>query len=281
MCAYPLGPSIPSKEPPPVVQYDCACARCAYNLRGLSPTGVCPECGAAVAVSLQGRLLRFAARAYVRSLDIGLTILLCAIWVYVLLLAVSIFLGMYLRGSQSRELALVVSLAVMLLPALAFVIGYWKFTTPDEADAAAPPVNARSIIRVAVCIQLAAKLARVAIALAIEAQVAAATTGGFVSPLEPIALVLRWIDIAAFVTLFYAVLVHARAIADRVPDVEIRARAKGFMWFLPVIFVGGYFFFGIGPIAALILFASLLQSLQEHLKAALDWQERGGRFTFN
>ncbi len=280
--AYPLGPPIPAAEPPPVVQSNCPCARCAYNLRGLSPAGVCPECGAPVAISLEGRLLRFADRRYVRTVDLGLTILLCAIWLYVLLLVVSIVLGLFIRARQSQELAEEASRAIMLLPTIAFVLGYWKFTTPDigtfDSERA---VNTRNIIRVAACVQLAAKLGALAVALAVHAAAAAATTANFVSPLEPIQIGLTLVDFAAWITLFYAVLIHVRAVADRVPDMEIRARAKGFMWFLPLVFVVGFFIFGVGPIIALSLYATLLQSLQQHFKQTLDWQERGGRFTFS
>lgn len=281
MCAYPLGPPIPAAEPPPVVQYDCSCARCGYNLRGLLLSGACPECAAPVAVSLEGRVLRFADRNYLKSLDFGLTILLCSIWFYVLTLAGSVLASKLVGSTQSREMADVVARAIMLLPAFGFALGYFKFTTPDEADAASGPINPRSIIRVAVSVQLLTKFAGLAVAIASYAAAAAATTGGFVPPLQPVAIGLNWLDNAAFLALFYAMLLHVRAIADRVPDVEIRARAKGFMWFLPAIFLGGYFFLLIGPIASLILFASLLQSLQEHFKTALDWQERGGRFTFH
>lgn len=281
MCAYSLGPPIPAAEPPPVVQYDCSCARCGYNLRGLLLSGVCPECAAPVAVSLEGRVLRFADRNYLKSLDFGLTILLCSIWFYVLTLAASVLANMLVRSTQSKEMADVVARAIMLLPTFGFILGYFKFTTPDEADAESGLINPRSIIRVAVSVQLLAKLAGLAVAIANYAAAAAATTGGFVPPLQPVAIGLNWLDNAAFLTLFYAMLVHVRAVADRVPNVELRARALGFMWFLPIIFAVGFFFFLIGPIAALILYASLLQSLQIHFKEALDWQERGGRFTFH
>jgi hypothetical protein len=280
--AYPLGPPIPAAESPPVVQHNCFCARCAYNLRGLSPAGVCPECGAPIAISMEGRLLRFADRHYVRNVNLGLTILLCAIWLYVFLLAVSILLGVFIKARQSQELAEDVSRAIMLLPTIAFVAGYWKFTAPDvgsfETERA---VNTRNIIRIAACVQLAAKLCALVTSLAIHSQSAAATTPGFSSPLQPVAIALMWVDLTAWTTLFYAVLIHVRTIADRVPNMEIRARAKGFMWFLPLVFIIGLFIFGVGPVIALILYATLLQSLQQHFKETIDWQERGGRFTFS
>ncbi|NOT02453.1 MAG: hypothetical protein HOP29_17750 [Phycisphaerales bacterium] len=34
------------------IDCDLPCAKCAYNLRGLSPTGQCPECGAGIPASI-------------------------------------------------------------------------------------------------------------------------------------------------------------------------------------------------------------------------------------
>ena len=58
---------------------DIGCRRCAYNLRSLETDAVCPECGAAVAISIHGYYLRFAPRAWVRRLALGAKLLIAAI----------------------------------------------------------------------------------------------------------------------------------------------------------------------------------------------------------
>src|SRR6185369_13965669 len=116
MCAYPLGPPIPSLEPPPVVPYDFPCAPCSYNLRGLVLSGLCPECAAPVAVSLEGRLLRHASRDFLRSVDFGLTVLLCALWLYVAMFAAATVAALLIKAQQSKEFADAVGRAIMLLP---------------------------------------------------------------------------------------------------------------------------------------------------------------------
>ncbi len=42
------------------VDADITGVRCGYNLRGLDPAGVCPECAAPVGPSLRSDLLRYA-----------------------------------------------------------------------------------------------------------------------------------------------------------------------------------------------------------------------------
>lgn len=61
------------------VQDDIACRKCAYNLRGLSLAGRCPECGSPVGVSVQGNLLRYSDPAWIDALAKGLWITLWAI----------------------------------------------------------------------------------------------------------------------------------------------------------------------------------------------------------
>ena len=58
---------------------DVVCRRCGYNLRSLEADGVCPECGAAVAISIHGFYLRFAPLKWVRRLALGAKLLVASI----------------------------------------------------------------------------------------------------------------------------------------------------------------------------------------------------------
>lgn len=51
------------------------CSACGYNLRGLSPDGVCPECGTAIKQSLLGDFLYFSDPFWLRRIVRGMDIL--------------------------------------------------------------------------------------------------------------------------------------------------------------------------------------------------------------
>ena len=54
---------------------DRLCIDCGYNLRGLRPDGLCPECGGAVAASLRGLKLEAASLPWLRSIRGGFRLL--------------------------------------------------------------------------------------------------------------------------------------------------------------------------------------------------------------
>lgn len=75
-----------------VAEPDRLCLRCGYELFGLPLDGHCPECGAAVADSMRGRLLRNAHPDYVRSIDRGLVLILIgSILAFIVGIASSVF----------------------------------------------------------------------------------------------------------------------------------------------------------------------------------------------
>ncbi len=60
----------------PSATTDVACIQCGYNLRGLSPDGVCPECACTIERSLRGPWLRYADARWLRRLRVGTLLLL-------------------------------------------------------------------------------------------------------------------------------------------------------------------------------------------------------------
>lgn len=80
----------PTSQPPPEAAREAVddqgrlienigCRRCGYNLRSLQTDAVCPECGAAVVISIHGYYLRFAPLDWVRRLALGAKLLLASI----------------------------------------------------------------------------------------------------------------------------------------------------------------------------------------------------------
>jgi len=275
---YDLVPKSPAGRGA-LVRGDVHCRHCSYNLKGLPKAGLCPECGKAVAISLKGELLRYSPGAYLKSIDFGLVILLSALWLYVVLLIASIFLHAFAAGTQQAILGILAEV-LMLLSSVVFVIGYWKFTTPDPSMAGREgPVSARRIARIAACVQLGVKA--MALPFTIAVLMMPPTLGKApLTPPEIAALILRFIETGVWAVLILSVLMYTRILAWRIPDEELAVRAKHFIWFLPVVFLVGSLFYFIGPIIALIFYASMLQTLRQHTHDTLDWQLRGGRHAF-
>src|SRR5216110_787372 len=65
--------------PPPdltLVHEDEFCSKCGYNLKTLPKSGICPECGAAIAPSLGKRLFAGASRPWLITVAAGLALLI-------------------------------------------------------------------------------------------------------------------------------------------------------------------------------------------------------------
>ncbi len=104
---------------------DHACLRCAYNLRGLRPDGLCPECATPVAISLRSESLRDADADWVDRLARG------ARWTFGALLA-----GTLLRAAERlprMDGGRVVDL-LELAVTVAGLIAVWLVTTPEPAE---------------------------------------------------------------------------------------------------------------------------------------------------
>ncbi len=80
-----IAPAFPADKAMPdvaaqTISFDLPCSICAYNLRGLSLDGDCPECGQRVAASFRGDFLKNANPLWIARVHVGFNILM---WVLV------------------------------------------------------------------------------------------------------------------------------------------------------------------------------------------------------
>ena len=251
---------------------DVPCRNCGFNLRGLTPEGNCPECGAAIWRSIREDKLIYCGEAYLKSLYRGLVCILIAAIGKAALTAVGIavgivvVIGMLMRGggtvTPSPQLN-VISNATSLPFSLLMLYGWWLLSAPDPGqrttDSGQKP---RIIVRTATAIQ-ASTAVLVTVCYFFVLMVPAA---------EVAAMIVGLIGGAAWTVQFFASMYYLRWLAPRIPSTHIDKRAQLYIWLLPVIFVTGFCVLGIGPLVATIMYFLLLNDVRVKLKEIIQRQ---------
>lgn len=203
--AAPLGEDIP-------------CRRCSYNLRGLRPDGLCPECGTPVGLSTRLPLLCYADPDWLRKVVRGLTIILWMILVSIL----ATVLAVVLQQVGLREFGQILALAA----GVASLYGVWLMTTPDPSGIGEDPnITARKVVRLAVATGLLSQILT-------QVMESLAATGAV--------LWLLWglIGVCSLVGLVgeFAKFIFYEQLARRIPDRALAARARFLKWAWTVSF---------------------------------------------
>lgn len=133
----PLPSSGPRIDEP--FESDLPCRSCGYNLRGLVPSGRCPECGTAIGFSLHGDLLKYSDPNWVETLAGGM------IWI-IAGLVVGLVLGIAVGVSGAPRNGSLVT-AATIASYLVSLVGYWKVTTPDPSKTKSAGLNLRLVAR--------------------------------------------------------------------------------------------------------------------------------------
>jgi len=147
-------PTEKASDPNTFIAHDVPCHRCAYNLRGLSREGRCPECGAPVRVSLQGDLLRFADPEWLRRLSRGAKVPDYVLTGFLLSFATGellVLLLAILHGRSGWGLLAQIGLAALFVVACELLLyGVWLIATPNPAASAKEVWGSpRRVLRVA------------------------------------------------------------------------------------------------------------------------------------
>jgi hypothetical protein len=276
-----------SQTPPPdaapdlvelvaVVPGDRPCLVCGYNIRDLPINSVCPECGTPLARSLRGNLLRYSAPDYLATLHRGALLAELALAIYPLgALAVGaalIFGAVRGRPSTLQTAGASIWAFIQAGASLLSLLGWWQLTAPDPAFVGKDTgMHARSLLRVAILVAAAALCVQLPFTLGGESPAAFfPNLGGPAPSVAGIAMLVTMLltmaaGIAGIVQ-FFASMQYVRALARRIPDPDLGARAKRFMWLGPVLAIVGACVLYIGPIVAFIMYVRLLDRLRVHLK---------------
>jgi hypothetical protein len=298
-------PASAAASPPPVAPGSLRCVRCGYELFGLDAGGQCPECGAPVRISLRGGRLEFCGEEYLRSLHRGAVAAQAALIASVAAVVVPAlyemiqFMQQVAAAAASTATTAVASatttarafhlptttqLGFDLVASLISIYGWWCLTERDPGQRSkSGGEGARRLIRVTIILNGGAAL------LLFTMHVLGAVTGSPVLSLlqrlgatgrlqtqdmQVILLLLMvmglgLLSLVAWVASFYAALNYLRWLAPRVPDGRIHRQAARLMWLGPLLYLGGYLCFYIGPLVAMLLFYIMLDWLRRDLKAIL------------
>lgn len=195
-----------------VIQADISCARCGYNLRGLSRTMACPECATPVAHSLMGNMLATAEPEWLRTLRKGTTLKLWNILLTILFVLVGIVLNsMGVPDMYAVLLALPVS-----------VVGVWAafLITTQEPRVALheSPITLRRIVRTCVVIGAFEQIV----------DVSRSPLAGEIP--KPILVVLACVVGLAAIVAAFGEFVYFRRFARRKPDERLARQTTIVMW---------------------------------------------------
>ena len=262
------------------------CRGCGYDLKGLAPDGVCPECGMAIARSLAASdLLEYSSPEYVATLHKGTFIVLAAI-IAMILCTFGMVGGAILGTAAGMGTGGIETLFKLLLTLCAFAsaYGWWLLSSPDPASREGQRgEKARKVVRI--CTLIGAGLGVAGFVLGLFVTATSFTFPGGAPPggAQPgtgasaaaglasiFGLLLALINSIAGVIAFFAQMLYVRWLAPRLPNEWVFRRAKLLLWLGPLLYTVGSLCLGLGPLVALVLYWNMLDRVRKDLKATRE-----------
>jgi len=286
----PDGHSPPPDRIPPVVDHELAarrhdlattdlpCLNCGYNLRGLTEDGRCPECGTPVERSLHGNLLIYSAADYLRTMHLGLVVIIASVIasvaVSIVFIALTILFGAF-AASQNAPASAATAVTMTEVAATLFasaiglvtLVGWWMFSAPDPAIIGQETGSrARVIVRTTVAISAAATILQAVF------ETASAST---VNPAVHVAVVgTTAASLIAGIVKFFAAMLYIRWLAPRLPSRAIDKKARQYMWLIPLLVLVTPCTIYISLLVALVLYLLLLNELRQGIRSIREVRAR-------
>jgi len=221
----PPSPPLPPLPPPmsasATLNSDTPCRKCGYNLRGLNVSGRCPECGAAISISVGGDLLRYSDPDWLQKLANGANLIVTG---YIAIFLTTFVAGFF--GILRLRSVLAVGTLVAVAAGLLVIVGAWLVTEPDPSGIGEDRYGtARRLIRITLAIGIADSILRIITQF---------------STLHPgVRLIVHSLQLAAGIATvigFLAQLQYFSKLTQRIPDDSLTTRANFLKIALPVTY---------------------------------------------
>ncbi len=215
--------------PPPIANANVQpCRQCGYDIKGLSPESVCPECGFPIERSLASDELKNSSPEYIASLHKGVVIILSAIIVMILVVLGSLAAAVAISFSGTGPSPLwldYVTQGVGVIIGLAMIYGWWLFSAPDPAyTGRADGSTARKVVRVALIVGACVNMLGLVILFLPINQ------GAMIA-----AIVVTVLSLIVFGVRYFAEMLYLKWLTPRIPDWDAYNRAKLLIWLGPVL----------------------------------------------
>lgn len=251
--------------PQGTLDHDRPCLSCGYNLRGLSVSGACPECGTPVERSLRGNLLVYSSPRYVASLHRGVFLIQAGIITQIILWCAMVGMIMANYAGVARlsgiNLELIASL-LGLAATIASVLGWWLLSAPDPAVLGTGTGDIpRRIVRITILVNAAATAVQFALNVTNLAPGARSPYTG--NPIELLSHAADWAPVLAYIVWFFAAMRYLLWLTPRLPSMKAARSTQTLQWVGPVVAV---FLCVLGWLIALVMYYNLLDEVRLNLR---------------
>jgi hypothetical protein len=255
------------------------CRQCAYDLRGVMATGVCPECGYPASQSLRGDVLEAATPEYLAKLRSGILLIVVGMIAAGVLQLVmgGVSLGAVLRTMGKATPAnfnwlQLLSAGLGVVPMGMLFYGYLQFTEGEAGRVESEtPRNARRVLRTSALLLI--------ILTAVSAVLLSLGYGSLGSK-DIVGMVAQgvvgFVGAVVWCVLFFASVNYSMWLSKRASDPVLFQQLKKSRWLLPIIYIVGSCIV-IGPLVSMLWYAVLLWRLRTRIgmvAAAVAYGER-------